>query len=119
MRKLIIAAATAATVGTLGLTATAQAQSATPHRVAATIKKTVVAGIPASISVKQTSSVKCTVKVTGLPGPVTAGTSSSVNHGCTVEIEGVFPTPGTKTITIKFTAGGTTTTDTLTVTILA
>jgi ABC-type phosphate transport system substrate-binding protein len=119
MRKLIIAAATAATLATLGLTATAQAQNAAPHRVAATIKKTVVAGIPASILVKQTSSVKCTVKVTGLPGPVTAGTSASVNHGCTVEIEGVFPTPGTKTITIKFTAGGTTTTDTLTVTVLA
>src|SRR5215467_6508633 len=119
MRKLIIAAATAATLATLGLTATAQAQSAGPTHVAATIKKTVVAGIPASILVKQTSTVTCTVKVTGLPGPVTAGTSASVNHGCTVEIAGVFPTPGTKTITIKFTAGGTTTTDTLTVTVLA
>ena len=119
MRKLIIAAATAATLATLGLTATAQAQSAGTTHVAAAISKTVVAGIPASILDKHTSSVKCTVKVTGLPGPVTAGTSASVNHGCTVEIAGVFPTPGTKTITIKFTAGGTTTTDTLTVTVLA
>jgi len=119
MRKLIIAAATAATLATLGLTATAQAQSAGTTHVAAAISKTVVAGIPASILDKHTSSVKCTVKVTGLPGPVTAGTSASVNHGCTVEIEGVWPTPGTKTVTIKFTAGGTTTTDTLTVTVLA
>ena len=121
MRKLIIAAAAAATLATLGLTATAQAQSATPHRVAATAKKTVFAGIPASIKLTNPggTSTKCTVKVTGLPGPVTAGTASSVNKGCTVEIEGVFPTPGTKTITIKFTAGGTTTTTILSVTILS
>jgi ABC-type phosphate transport system substrate-binding protein len=121
MRKIIIAAVTAAALGTLGLTATAQAQSAVPHVAANTAKKTVVSGIPASILLTNPAGTgtKCTVKVTGLPGPVTAGTSSSVAKGCTVEIEGVWPTPGTKTVTIKFTAGGTTTTLTLTVTVLS
>jgi ABC-type phosphate transport system substrate-binding protein len=119
MRKMIIAAATAATVATLGFTATAQAQSAVPH-IAATAKKQVVAGIPASIKLTNPggTGTKCTVKVTGLPGPVTAGTASTVNKGCTVEIEGVWPTPGTKTVTVKFTAGGTTTTTILSVAVL-
>jgi ABC-type phosphate transport system substrate-binding protein len=121
MRKIIIAAVTAAALGTLGLTATAQAQSPAPHVAANTAKKTVVAGIPASILLTNPAGTgtKCTVKVTGLPGPVTAGTSSKVAKGCKIEIEGVWPTPGTKTVTIKFTAGGTTTTLTLTVTVLS
>jgi len=121
MRKILIAALTAAALSTVGLTATAQAQSAVPHVAANTAKKTVVAGIPASMLFTNPAGTgtKCTVKVTGLPGPVTAGTSSTVAKGCTVELEGVWPTPGTKTVTIKFTAGTTTTTLTDTVTILA
>jgi ABC-type phosphate transport system substrate-binding protein len=119
MRKIIIAAVTAAALGTIGLTATAQAQPAV--HVAATAKKTVIAGLPASILLTNPggTSTKCTVKVTGLPGPVTAGTASSVKKGCEVEIEGVWPTPGNKTVTVKFTAGGTTTTVLMAVTVLS
>jgi len=120
MRKLLIAAATAATLGTLGLTATAQAQSTGPHIAATTSAKTVVAGIPASIVFTHTFGTNtCTVNVTGLPGSVTAGTAASVNHGCTVELEGVWTTAGKDTVTVKFTAGGSTSTITLTVTVLA
>ncbi len=120
MRRLIVAAVTAASLGTLGLAATAQAQAA-PHIAATTTAKNVVSGIPSSILVTNPAGTteKCTVKVTGLPGPVTAGTSSSVKKGCQVEIEGVWPTPGKKTVTIKFTASGTTTADTLTVNVLS
>ncbi len=65
MRRLVVAAATAATLGTLGLTATAQAQ---PSSTAATVTKTVVAGIPSGFTVKAPSSSKaCTWAVTGTP----------------------------------------------------
>jgi hypothetical protein len=54
MRKLIVAAATAATVSTLGLTATAQALSVSQGagRATAAVSKTAVAGIPKNAPIK-------------------------------------------------------------------
>lgn len=106
MRKLIVAAATAATLGTLGLTATAQAQPAV-HRIDATIKRTVVAGIPSFFDIKRTSSTACTWTATGLPGPVTA--APGLTHNCTERVDGVWPTAGTNTatITVKSSSTGT------------
>jgi ABC-type phosphate transport system substrate-binding protein len=113
MRRLVVAAATAATLGTLGLTATAQAQPSSP---AATVTKTVVAGIPSGFTVKAPSSSKaCTWKVTGAPKSVTAGKGGTNN--CTDLLDGVWTTPGTNTITAKVTAGGVTTTTTVKVTV--
>jgi hypothetical protein len=115
MRKLIVAAVTAASLGTLGLTATAQAQSA-----AGAVARTVVAGIPSAFFFTHTFGTSaCTVNVTGLPGPVTAGTSPTVAHGCDVEINGVWPTAGLHKVTIKFTAPGKSAVITLNVTVLA
>jgi ABC-type phosphate transport system substrate-binding protein len=120
MRKLLIAAVAAASLGTLGLTATAQAQIARPFITSTSSAKTVVAGIPATIQFTHTFGTNsCTVSVSGLPGPVTAGTAASVNRGCTVQLEGVWPSAGKDVVTIKFTAGGSTSTITLTVTVLA
>ncbi len=106
MRKLIVAAATAAILGTLGLTATAQAQPAV-HHVDATIKRTVVAGIPSFFDLKRTSSTACTWTATGLPGPVTA--APGLTHNCTERVDGVWPTAGTNTatITVKSSSTGT------------
>jgi ABC-type phosphate transport system substrate-binding protein len=119
MRKLIIAAATAAALGTLGLGATA-AQASPNIAKTTTTNRTVVAGIGSSTTVTFSSSEKCTkVKVTGLPGSVTAGTASSVKKGCEVEVEGVWPKPGTKKVTFAFTASGKTTTVTETFTVLS
>ncbi len=119
MRKVIVAAATAATLATLGLTATAQAQPASHSagRADPAVSKTVVAGIPAAFTVVDHATSKCTWTVTGLPGPVTAG--AGLTNNCTDLIDGVFPTVGTKHITAKATAGGTTTTFTITVTVKA
>jgi ABC-type phosphate transport system substrate-binding protein len=113
MRKLIVAAATAATLGTLGLTATAQAQTASPNVTTTTLKKTVVAGIPSFFDVKKlggSSTNKCTWTATGLPGPVTAANASTVNFGCTERVDGVWPTAGTVTTTLKATLKGVVTT---------
>jgi ABC-type phosphate transport system substrate-binding protein len=119
MRKVIVAAATAATLGTLGLAATAQAEptSHSAGRADPAVSKTVVAGIPAAFEVVDSASSKCTWTVTGLPGPVTAG--AGLTNNCTDLIDGVFPTAGTVHITAKATAGGTTTTFTITVTVKA
>jgi ABC-type phosphate transport system substrate-binding protein len=120
MRKVIVAAATAAALGTLGLTAVAQAQPAAPRVAQTTAKERVVAGIPASFLLTQPGTETCTWgKTTGLPGPVSANSSSSVKKGCELEIEGVWPTPGTKTVKTSVKASGKTTTWTLTVTVLA
>jgi ABC-type phosphate transport system substrate-binding protein len=122
VRKLIIAAATVAALGTLGLGATAaQAQPASPSMAKTTTSnKTVVAGIAASTTVTFGTTGTCTkVTVTGLPSSVSAGTSSTVKKGCEVEVEGVFPTPGKHVATFKFTVGGTTTTVKETFTVLA
>jgi ABC-type phosphate transport system substrate-binding protein len=85
------------------------------------VAKNTVAGIPSSILVTHTfGTATCKVAVTGLPGPVTAGTARSVKHGCEAEIEGVWPTPGAKKVTLKFTSStGGTATVTLTVNVLA
>jgi ABC-type phosphate transport system substrate-binding protein len=118
MRRLVVAAATAATLGTLGLTATAQAQpSGHISRIpAATVTKTAVAGIPSGFTVKAgSSSSACTWTVTGQPKSVTAGKGGTNN--CTMLIDGVWTVPGTNTITAKVTAGGTTTTTTIKVTV--
>jgi hypothetical protein len=117
MRKVIVAAATAAALGTLGLAATAQAQ-ATPRVTATTVKERVVAGIPAAFTVTDSSAkAKCSWKVTGKPSSVTAGKGDKNN--CTELLDGVFPSPGTKTITAKATSSGATTTFTITVTVLS
>jgi ABC-type phosphate transport system substrate-binding protein len=118
MRKLIVAAATAATLGTLGLTATAQAQPVSPGRVDTTVAKTAVAGIPTAFELVDHATSKCTWTVTGLPGPVTAG--AGLKNNCTDLIDGVFPTGGkTVKITAKAKAGTTTTTFTVNVTVKA
>ena len=119
MRKLIVAAATAATVSTLGLTATAQALSVSQGagRVNAAVTKTVVAGIPAAFTVVEPSTAKCTWKTTGLPGPVTSGIGGKNN--CTNLIDGVFPKPGTVKISAKVTHGGKLTVIPVTVTVKA
>src|SRR5215813_8711099 len=117
MRKLIVAAATAATVSTLGLTATAQALSVSQGagRATAAVSKTVVAGIPAAFTIVQASTTKCVWKTTGLPGPVTSGIGGKNN--CTNLIDGVFPKPGTVKITAKVTHGGKVTTIPISVTV--
>ena len=117
MRKLIVAAATAAALGTLGLTATAQAQPANVGRADPTVKETVVAGIPAVFDITKTSTKKCTWKTKGLPGSVTAGNASSVKKGCVERIDGVWPTPGSKTATATVTTNGASTAYTLKVTV--
>jgi ABC-type phosphate transport system substrate-binding protein len=105
MRKLLAAAVAAATLGALGLTATAQAQSVT-RTAAASVSEQVVAGIPASFTVSRTEPSPCTFSTTGLPGSVTAGNSSTVNEGCTVEFEGVWPKAGHPTISLTLTWSG-------------
>jgi ABC-type phosphate transport system substrate-binding protein len=123
MRKVIVAAASAAILGTLGLTATAQAQPASHNtgRADPTVAKTAVAGIPTAFEVVDHATSKCTWTVTGLPGPVTAG--AGLKNNCTELIDGVFPT-ATKAgspvkIIAKGKAGTTTTTFTINVTVKA
>jgi ABC-type phosphate transport system substrate-binding protein len=115
----MVAAATAATLSTLGLTATAQALPVGHNagRVAASSAQTVVKGIPAAFTVTQPATAKCTWTVTGLPGPVTAGVGGTNN--CTVLIDGVWTTAGTDKVTAKVVQGSKTTTDTITVTVKA
>jgi hypothetical protein len=115
--KLIVAAATAAALGTLGLTATAaQAQ---PARVSATaVKERVVAGIPAAFKlVDSGATTTCTWKVTGLPTSVTSG--KGLTNNCTDLIDGVWPAAGKKTVTATATSGGVATVFNITVTVLA
>jgi ABC-type phosphate transport system substrate-binding protein len=125
VRKLIIAAATAATIGTLGLGATAAQASPASHstpKVTASLTGTDVAGIASSESITLVSKAtsKCTkVTVKGLPKSVTGANSSTVNKGCTVEIEGVWPaTPSSVTVTITYTHSGASHTTTVKKTIL-
>ena len=115
--KLIVAAATAAALGTLGLTATAaQAQ---PARVTATaVKERVVAGIPAAFKLTDSgATTTCTWKVTGLPTSVTSG--KGLTNNCTDLIDGVWPTAGKKTVTATATSGGVASVFNITVTVLA
>jgi ABC-type phosphate transport system substrate-binding protein len=117
--KLIVAAATAAALGTLGLTATAQAQPAKPARISAiAVKERVTVGIPAAFTLKDsTATSTCTWKVTGLPTSVTSG--KGLTNNCTDLIDGVWPVSGNKTVTATAVSGGVTTTFTVTVTVLA
>jgi ABC-type phosphate transport system substrate-binding protein len=121
MRKVIVAAVTAAALGTLGLTATAQAQSAA--RPAATVKVSarVVLGIPASVLLKTSSSTtKCKWKTPGgVPDAVTVGKNAAVDNNCELEIEGVWQKAGSDTITDSATQGSTTTKYKVKVTILS
>ena len=113
MRRLIAAAAAAATLATMGLTATAQAGTAAPSARHVTTKRATSTEVieapwdlPFSVIIilVKNSTEACTkVKATGLPGPVTAGTSSKVNKGCTVEVEGVAPSGTAATLKPKFT----------------
>ena len=108
MRRLVVAAATVATLGTLGLTATAQAQPAS----LATLKITgpasegIVVGIPTGFQEAATpTTAKCTWSVTpALPKTVTLGKGGT--NSCTALIDGVWTTPKTTTYTVKVTAGG-------------
>jgi ABC-type phosphate transport system substrate-binding protein len=128
MRKLIIASATAVAIGTLGLSAAAQAQPAshTPRITATTVAKTVVAGIPAAFEIKNSGS-GCVWKITtgagNIPSSVTAKPGTKTATKCTELLDGVWPTP-TKagkplTTTITATAAGKVTTYTVKVTVQA
>ena len=121
MRKLVVAAATAATLGTLGLTATAQAQPAA-HR-APTINGPasagIVVGIPTGFQEAATpNTAACTWTITpALPKTVTLGKGGT--NKCTVVIDGVWTTPKTTTYMLKVTAGGASTTKAIKVTAAA
>jgi ABC-type phosphate transport system substrate-binding protein len=108
MRRLIVAAATAAALGTLGLTATAQAQPATLRALTITgpASAGVVAGIPAGFQETATPNTSaCTWSITpALPKTVTLGKGGT--NGCSVVIDGVWTTPATITYKLKVTAGG-------------
>ena len=108
MRRLVVAAATAATLGTFGLTATAQAQPASLATLTITgpASEGIVAGIPTGFQEAATpTTAKCTWTVTpALPKTVTLGKGGT--NSCTVVIAGVWTTPKTTTYTVKVTAGG-------------
>jgi phosphate transport system substrate-binding protein len=113
--KALIAAGTVATLATLGVSAAAQAQTAAPgaHQVKRQVEVIEIpAHIPFSVIVvlvKGATSPCTNVKASGLPGPVTAGTSAKVNDGCSAEVEGVDPNASPATLKPKFTytQGGT------------
>jgi precorrin isomerase len=95
MRRLVVAAATAATLGPLGLTATAQAQPAS----LATLKITgpasagIVVGIPTGFQEAATpNTAKCTWSVTpALPKTVTLGIGGT--NSCAALFDGVWTAP--------------------------
>jgi hypothetical protein len=68
-------------------------------------------------NISQSAKAKCTWKVTGQPGSVTAGAGGTNN--CTELIDGVWSKTGTDKVTAKVTQSGKTTTDTVTVTVKA
>src|SRR6266700_2700601 len=108
MRRLIVAAATAATLATLGLTATAQAQPATLRALTITgpTSANIVVGIPTGFQESATpNTATCTWTITpALPKSVTFGKGGT--NGCSVLTDGVWTSPATTTYTIKVTAGG-------------
>jgi ABC-type phosphate transport system substrate-binding protein len=108
MRRLVVAAATAATLGSLGLTATAQAQPATLRALTITGPSSagVVVGIPAGFQEAATpNTAACTWTITpALPKTVTLGKGGT--NKCAVVIDGVFTAPKTTTFTLKVTSGG-------------
>jgi ABC-type phosphate transport system substrate-binding protein len=109
MRRLVVAAATAAaTLATLGLTATAQAQPASlaALKITGPASAGIVVGIPTGFQEAATpTTAKCTWSITpALPKTVTLGTGGT--NSCTALIDGVWTTPKTTTYTVKVTAGG-------------
>jgi ABC-type phosphate transport system substrate-binding protein len=118
MRRLVVAAATAATLGTLGLTATAQAQPATQRALTITgpASSHIVVGIPTGFQeVATPNTAKCTWTITpALPKTATLGKGST--NGCTALVDGVWTSPKTTAYTVKVTAGGASATKTVTVT---
>jgi ABC-type phosphate transport system substrate-binding protein len=110
MRKLVVAAATAATLGTLGLTATAQAQptSLATLTITGPASVRIVAGIPAGFQEAATpNTAKCTWAITpALPKTVTFGKGGT--NSCTVLTDGVWTLPKTTTYTLTVTAAGST-----------
>jgi ABC-type phosphate transport system substrate-binding protein len=108
MRRLIVAAATAAALGTLGLTATAQAQPATQRALTITGPATVgiVVGIPTGFQAAATPNTSaCTWSITpALPKTVTLGKGGT--NSCTVLIDGVWTAPNVTTYKLKVTSGG-------------
>jgi ABC-type phosphate transport system substrate-binding protein len=110
MRKLVVAAATAATLGTLGLTATAQAQPATlaALKITGPASANIVVGIPTGFQEAATpTTAKCTWTITpALPKTVTFGKGGT--NSCTVLIDGVWTSPKTTTYTLKVTSPGNT-----------
>jgi ABC-type phosphate transport system substrate-binding protein len=117
MRRPIVAAAAAATLGTLGLTATAQAQPATQRALTITgpASASIVVGIPTGFQDSASpSTAACTWSITpALPKSVTFGKGGT--NGCSVLTDGVFTSPATTTFTIKVTAGGASATKTVVV----
>ena len=118
MRRLVVAAATAATLTTLGLTATAQAQPATQRAPAITgpASDHLVVGIPTGFQeVATPNTATCTWTITPpLPKTVTLGKGGTGK--CTALIDGVWTAPQTTAYTLKVTAGGASATKTVTVT---
>jgi ABC-type phosphate transport system substrate-binding protein len=110
MRKLVVAAATAATLGTLGLTGTAQAQPATlaALKITGPASANIVVGIPTGFQEAATpTTAKCTWTITpALPKTVTFGKGGT--NSCSVLIDGVWTSPKTTTYTLKVTSPGNT-----------
>jgi len=108
MRTLVVAAATAATLATLGLTATAQAQPATARalKITGPASAGIVVGIPTGFQEAATpNTAACTWTITpALPKTVTLGKGGT--NSCTVVIDGVWTTPKTTTYSLKVTSGG-------------
>lgn len=108
MRRLIVAAATAASLGTLGLTATAQAQPASLRALTITgpSSANIVVGIPTGFQESASPNTSaCTWSITpALPKSVTFGKGGT--NKCSVLTDGIWTTPKTTTYTIKVTAGG-------------
>ncbi len=107
MRKLVVAAASAATLATLGLTATAQAQPTISAglKISGPVTATVVAGIPTALQFSATpNTAKCTWTISpNVPASVTKGSGGT--NKCSFLVDGVFTKPATTTYTITATAG--------------
>jgi ABC-type phosphate transport system substrate-binding protein len=115
MRRLVIAAATAASLATLGLTAATQAQPVSLRALTITgpTSANIVVGIPTGFQESASpTTAKCTWTITpALPKSVTFGKGGT--NSCSVLTDGVWTTPATTTYTIKVTAGGASATKTV------
>jgi ABC-type phosphate transport system substrate-binding protein len=106
MRKLLVVAATTATLGGLGLTATAQAQPVGPVPPVLIITKHVVADIPTHFRVPVSSSGTCTMVTLKGPPRALPGTVTPAVSNCTVLLKGTWTSPGTYVIMVDFMLGG-------------